>query len=123
MSQPLLKKLAAKVQMEMKEISSRGHNSILRDTVEAVKHFSWETVALELQAKMPTLMTLLCRVTSKPVKSPLVCFLGSMILKARHQHMGLVQRAISVMMYGYGTSKQVRNEDSENCGKLIFIMN
>ena len=108
MSQPILTKLALKIQKEMKEISSLTHDSILRDTVEAVKHFSWETVGLELHDKLPTLMTLLAKITGKSAaNSRLLCLLGSMILKSRHRQMGLVQRAISVMMYGYGTSKQV----------------
>ena len=95
----------------MKEISSDSHDSILRDTVEAVKNISWETVRLELLEKMPTLMTLLAHITGKSSQNaPLLCLIGSMILKSQHQHMGLVQRAISVMMYGYGTSKQVNKQ-------------
>ena len=43
----------------MKDISSDAYDSCLRDTLEAVKHFSWETVWLELLKKMPTLMSLL----------------------------------------------------------------
>ena len=108
MSQPILLQLALKIRNEMKEISSTSYDSILRDTVEAVKNFSWETVRLELLQKVPTLMTILSHLIGKsPKQHPLLCLIGSMILKSRHQHMGLVQRAMSVMMYGYGTSKQV----------------
>lgn len=92
----------------MKDISSEAHDSILRDLVEAVKYFHWETVMLELQGKMPTLMSLLSLLVRQPSeKKPLLCFLASQLLKARHQYIGLVQRAVSVMMYGNGTAKQV----------------
>ena len=84
----------------MKDISSTAHDSILHDTVEAVKHFSWKTVGIELHDKLLTLMTLLAKITKKSASnSSLLCLLGSMILKWRHRQMGLVQHAISVMMY------------------------
>lgn len=104
----IVKKLAVKIKSEMKNISSADHDSILRDSVEAIKHFHWDTVFLELQNKVPTLMSLLKQIVKLPAeKKPLLCFLGSQLLKSRHQHMGLVQRAISVMLYGNGTAKQV----------------
>ena len=104
----IVKKLAVKIKSEMKNISSADHDSILRDSVEAIKHFHWDTVFLELQNKVPTLMSLLKQIVKLPAeKKSLLCFLGSQLLKSRHQHMGLVQRAISVMLYGNGTAKQV----------------
>ena len=42
---------------EIKKIS--GLNSILRDTVEALKHFYWDTVFMALEKNVPTLMSLL----------------------------------------------------------------
>ena len=107
-SQNIVTKLALKIREEMRTISSQSHDSVLRDSVEEVKQFSWETVRLELVQKMPTLMVLLCQLVGRAVdRYPLVCLLASMILKSRHRHMGLVQRAISVMLYGNGTAKQV----------------
>lgn len=108
LSKAMIAKIAIKIKHEMKDISSDSHDSILRDTVEAVKHFHWETVILELLKKMPTLMALLSHLIPKPTeRKPMLCFLASQLLKARHQHMGLVQRAVSIMMYGNGTAKQV----------------
>lgn len=108
LSNAILKKLAIKIRREMNAISSSSHDSILRDHVEAVKMFSWETVILELTSKMPTLMSLLSQLVGNPSRrKPLLCLLASQILKSRHQHMGLVQRAVSVMLYGCGTAKQV----------------
>lgn len=104
----VIRKLATKIKAEMKSISSNDHDSILRDTIEAVKHFHWDTVMLELLKKVPTLMNLLKQLVNRPAeKKPLLCFIASQLLKSRHQHMGLVQRAVSIMMYGNGTSKQV----------------
>ena len=63
---------------------------------------------LELTKKVPTLMDLLSHIVKQPTeKKPLLCMVASQLLKSRHQRMGLVQRAVSIMMYGNGTSKQV----------------
>lgn len=50
----------------MKEISSASHDSVLRDSVEAIKQFKWETVKLELEQKTPTLVSLLSQLVGKP---------------------------------------------------------
>ena len=108
LAKSVISQVANKVKTEMKDVSSGRHDSILRDTVEAVKRFSWETVNLELTDKVPTLMALLSQLVPYPSeRKPLLCFLASVILKARHKHLCLVQRAVSVMMYGNGTAKQV----------------
>jgi len=105
----MVSEIAQKIKTEMKDISSEHHDSILLDTLEAVKNFSWETVLLELQNKMPTLMDLLMKLVINPSKKkPLLCFLASQLLKQRYQKLGLVQRAVSVLMYGNGTNKQVK---------------
>ena len=104
----IITKLAIKIKGEMKAVCSRSHDSDLQDSLETVTHFDWETVRLEFQQKLPTLMSLLSQVTGQASKrSPLICLLASMILKSRHQRMGLIQRAVSVMLYGNGTAKQV----------------
>ena len=105
----VVKQLAAQIREEMKSISSDEHDSVLRDTIEAVKWFSWDTVMLEFIKMMPTLMSLLQQLVKQPSKKkPLLCLMASQLLKSRHQRMGLVQRAVSIMMYGNGTAKQVR---------------
>ena len=95
----VIRKLASKIRAEMKSLSGGDHDSILRDTIEAVKNFHWETVMLELLKKVQT--------ADQAAKKPLLCFLASQLLKSCHQRMGLVQRAVSIMMYGNGTAKQV----------------
>ena len=101
--------VASKIRCEMADISSKVHDSILKDNIEALKHFSWDTVFLELQSKMPTLMMLLKKLVRNPTeRKPLLCVIASQLLKQRQPKLGLVQRAVSILMYGNGTSKQVR---------------
>lgn len=105
----VMREVMRTIKREMRELSSLDQDSILRDNVEAVKHFSWETVTLELQHKLPTLIQLLCclvRNQSKPFISSLAC----QLLKDNHPKLGLMQRAVSVLLYGNGTSKHVSPE-------------
>lgn len=109
MLRSVLLEVCQKIKKEMRTLSSEEHNSVLRDNVEAIKMFHWDTVRLECEKMMPTLMTVLKNLIPKPAKHiPLVCVIASQLLKARHQRLGLVQRATSVMLYGNGSSKQVR---------------
>lgn len=108
-STDMVSEVAKKIKAEMKGISSQRHDSILLDTIESVKNFSWERVLLELQSMMPTLIHLLMKLVTNPTKKkPLLCMLASQLLKQRHPQLGLVQRAMSVLLYGNGTNKQVR---------------
>ena len=106
--QSVLLEISRKIKKEMKDLSSDDRDSVLRDAVEAVKHFNWTTVMMEYEKMMPTLMTLLKQLVPKPIEhKPLLCQVASQILKSRHQRMGLVQGAVSIMLYGNGTNKQV----------------
>ena len=87
------------------QLSSDSHDSIIRDDVESVKMFHWETVMIEYKKIIPTLIMLIeCLVDKLEESKPFICFVAS---KSRHQRMGLVQRAISIMLYGNGCTKQV----------------
>ena len=115
MIKSIMSKIAIKIRQEIKQVSSETHDSILRDSVEAVKHFHWETVRLEMVQQTPTLMSLLSQLIGRASEhAPLLCLLASMIL-SRQRHMGLVQRAISVMLYGNGTAKQVVKNKHSTC--------
>ena len=97
--------VAQKIKTEMKHISSDAHDAILRDNVEAVKYFHWDTVMLELQT---TLITLLQKLVPRPLeKKQLICTLALQLLKSRNQRMGLLQRAVSVMLYRNYCTRQV----------------
>lgn len=58
-SDRVLREIAKTIKDEMKSLASMERDSILRDNIEAVKHFSWETIYLELEATVPTLIQLL----------------------------------------------------------------
>lgn len=105
----MIRRVCSKIKTEMKYLSSDAHDSILNYNIEAIKRFSWETVRLELEKNVPTLMAVLSEITTKPlgVHVPLLSFMASMIIKCKHRRLCLVQRAVSVMLYGYGTAKQV----------------
>ena len=106
--QSVLLEISRKIKKEMKDLRSDDRDSVLHDAVEAVKRFNWTTVMMEYEKMMPTLMTLLKQVVPKPIEhKPLLCQVASQILKSRHRRMGLVQRAVSIMLYGNGTNKQV----------------
>ena len=104
----ILNEVIKLIKREIKIICSMSHDSILRDNIEAVNHFSWETVWLELLANVPILMQILSALIPNPQDDkPLLCLIASMLLKRRLPKMGLVQRAISLLLYGNGNSKQV----------------
>ena len=104
--------LAVQLRSELKDICASSHYSILQDSIEAIKQFSWQTIILELQEKLPKLMLFLSTLIPKSAKNvPLMCFIASLLLKSHHLRMALVQCAISVMLYGNGTSKQVHTEE------------
>ena len=108
LSKSVITQLAARIKSEMKYLSSDANDSVLRDTVEAVKDFSWETVRLEFNRHLPTVMSFLSMIVNKPSERiPLMCFIASLLLKCQHQRLCLVQRAVSVMLYGNGCAKQV----------------
>ena len=65
-SDKVIREVAWVIKKEMKDLASIDNDSILRDTVEAVKHFSWETITSELQKKVPSLMRLLQCLVKKP---------------------------------------------------------
>lgn len=105
---PIVTQVARRIKSEMSRLSSDSHDSLLRDNIEAVKRFEWELVMLEFEKMVPTLVRLLKQIVPKPSQHvPLICLIVSQLLKARHKKMGLVQRAVSVMLYGNGASKQV----------------
>lgn len=104
----IINDVVRELKKEMKHICSAKHDSILLDNHEAVKHFSWQTVWMELNKEMPLLMKLLSGLVSNAEeKKPMLCLIASMLLKSRYSKMALVQRAIAILFYGNGMPKQV----------------
>ena len=105
-SQHVITSLTQQMRKEINEICSTDHHSILRDSYEAMKKFSWESIWLEYQAKVPTLLALLTGLLPKAEKR-FIAFVVSLLLKRRCKHMSLVQRVISLVLYGNAAKKQV----------------
>lgn len=108
---PVLNQFAANIRKEMKLICSDEHNSIIRNATDGNKIFKWDHLFSELSSCMPAFVSLLLSIIPKGKNDErrimLVCVIISMILKWRFPKISLLQRAISVLLYGNGCSKQV----------------
>lgn len=94
----------------MKNICSESHDSIIRDSNEGIRNFRWDRLFHELSQNMPTCVSLLLSMI--PGKDDgkrvmLLCVIVSMMLKKRYPKMALLQRAVSVLLYGNDCSKEV----------------
>ena len=75
---------------------------------------------MELCKMLPTLMSLLMELVRHPTDNkPLLCLLASMLLKKRSPGLGLVQRAITVALYGNGAHYNV--SDSASFTRLTLL--
>ena len=98
--------MGQQARFEMKNICSLNHNSILRSSNETLKQFSWISIWKEVQRNVPTLVKLIkCLLPKSDFK--FVAMLIARILKKHCKQMSLVQRAISVLLFGNATNKQV----------------
>lgn len=102
----VLTSLGRQIRAELRQLCLLENNSILRDTISAVKCFSWEQLLAEFQTKLPTLVKFFRRVFPR-CSHKVLCFIISQLVKQRSPQMALAQRVISVLMYGNGASKQV----------------
>ena len=62
LSKSFITQVASEIKSETKALSCDTRDSILRDSVEAVKHFSWEIVWFELSRNIPTLISFLSQI-------------------------------------------------------------
>lgn len=102
----VIKEVAKKIQTELTYICSDTHNSLLRGYGSCVRDFSWDATWNEFQQYTPSLLKLLSSIipgSSKILQCTIIC----MILKHRHPKMALLQRVVSVMLYGNAVHKQV----------------
>ena len=97
------------IRKEMKDICSLDQASILMDDVEALRHFSWESIWLELKIYVPTLVKVLVGILPDGKEAhKIISLIVCMLLKNRFSKMSLLQRAISIMLYANGCSKKVK---------------
>ena len=107
MQKPVSEALTKQVLAEMKSFSSSNNVTLLRDSDEAPKQFSWESIWLEIQEKLPVPLSFLQQVLPK-AEARFMCFLVCMMLKNHCKHLSLVQRAVAILFYGNERHKQVR---------------
>jgi len=105
--------VAAKIKKELTHICSDDHDSLLRGYGPSIKNFSWDTIWTELEQNTPCLLKLLSAIIPGNGKI-LQCTIICMILKNRYSRMALLQRVVSVMLYGNAVHKQVSLTDQQN---------
>ena len=96
-----------KMKQEMRHYCGRQGTTIIGSSVEGVENFSFDSLWYEMSSHMPTLTTVLQQLMPKKdfsLNIPVLCLIGSMLLKHRSQNMALLQRVISVFLYGNGAS-------------------
>lgn len=98
-----------KAHEEMKHLSLAVSDSVLsHGEVNLLLEFSWDVIWSEFQKYLPTVVSIFTGLTNDlPRNKPLICLLIAMILKRNHQRMSLVQRIMSIFLYGNGVHKQV----------------
>jgi hypothetical protein len=99
------------IRNEMRDICSAQSDSVIQDMYDVVKFFRWDRLLFELTRTMPVLMKMLGSLvvdSNDKKRIPLVCCIASMVLKKRFSKMALFQRAMSVLLYGNGCTKQVQ---------------
>ena len=96
------------IEREVKGLRKLNKSTMFLGGKESLTDFCWDNVWLELHRYAPTLMDVLSVLVLDPTDNkPMVCLVAAMVLKQRYKHFSIVQRAISLLLYGNGTWKQV----------------
>lgn len=102
--------MANVIKREMKFICSDSHDSFIQDSIDGLKYFKWDRLFHELSQNMPICVSLLLSLIpgkDSGARVMLVCLIVCMLLEKRFPKMSLMQRAVSVLLYGNGCTKQV----------------
>ena len=102
----VLNVVALKIRSQMQAICSSNFSSMLRNDHGELKNFSWELLWDEFQTKVPWLVKFL-KTILPGVDKIFVSFVICLLLKKKCQKMSLMQRMMSVVLYGNSASKQV----------------
>ena len=102
----IVNSIACQIRREMVNICSLNQPSLLRGSNNCIKKFNWQAILSEFSLKLPTLLLLLKKILPKS-DDKFLSFVISLIMKKRCKHMSLLQRVLSILLYGNGTSKQV----------------
>lgn len=108
----LMAELEKLIHAELKGMSKLKKTSAFMDRKESLLNFNWELIWSELMKACPVLMKVISIMLSeandrKSETKTIACFIAAMVLKKRDKQLSFVQRAISILLYGHGTAKQV----------------
>lgn len=108
----ILKLVGKMVHAEIKKFCSHSANSILkRDDPQCIKTFSWESFNCEISKFAPVLKSILqatCKTRVSSTNFNVVMCVCVALLRNRDPRMNLIQKIISLLLYGGHSSKQVR---------------
>ena len=102
----VLNVVSLKIRAQMCAICSTNFPSVLRNGHSELKIFSWDSLWNEFQTKVPWLVKFLKSILPCANKI-FISFIICLLLKNKCQQMSLMQRMISVVLYGNSASKQV----------------
>ena len=110
-SEAAMNVLKTRIKHEMKTLMKTSQASVFQSSKEGLKSFNWGMLRLALEQSAPTLWTILSLLVAKSSDSvpnvPLVCVFASMVMKQHCKDLDFVQHAISLVLYGNGSSKEV----------------
>ena len=96
---------------EFKSLCADSFPSILRDTTDvALKHFSWESLWMEILQKAPMFVSVLescLPAKTKLDRRPVICMCAAMLAKYRNPKMCHVQAAVSLLLHAGHAGTQV----------------
>lgn len=107
-----LKRIGMLVRNELVVLCSDSTNSILRQqSVSELKEFNWKKLLSELENKAPIFLTILCECTHtrrpRSNRDDVMGMCAAILLKHRFPKMSLVQKIMSLVLYGGHSGKQV----------------
>ena len=108
----ILKLICVTLKREINTMCSDKTKSLLREQApDCLQNFNWSQLELELGTYAPTLPCLLDACFSTRVlrqnRTYMLCMCASLMLKNRRPSMSLLQKIVSVVLYGGHCSKQV----------------
>ncbi|KAL9954297.1 hypothetical protein ACROYT_G041816 [Oculina patagonica] len=77
--------------------------------VEALNHFSWEKVMVEMRDRSPDVLDVLATISKQPSESqvPPVCFGYAVLMYQRNSKLGMLQKLLSILLGSGGCSRRV----------------
>ena len=108
----ILKSVGKLVHGEIKKFCSDSANSILRrDDPQCIKTFSWESFSSEISKFAPVMKGILQATCKRRISrtdfNVVMCVCVALLLRNRNPRMNLIQKIISLILYGGHSSKQV----------------